>query len=136
MDYDDPMKKTVIILAILLLLPLVYLIQNHRNYGNALPPQLPSDIRVVDGQIISGRRTLFEDGQGFVIDIRSGLPYHEVLNFYTEQYENSGLGSALGMGAEFSAADFRLGSKRILLEIHSGEATTYVTMAIHLGKWW
>ena len=30
----------------------------------------------------------------------------------------------------------RLGSKRILLEIHSRETATYITMAIHLGKWW
>ncbi len=37
---------------------------------------------------------------------------------------------------EFSVADFRLGGKRILLEIHSRETTTYITMAIHLGKWW
>ena len=130
------MKKTVIILATLILLPLLYLIQNHWNYGNTLPPQLPSDVRVVEGQIISGRRTLFEDGQGFVIDIQSSLPYRDVLNFYAEQYENSLLDSAPGMGAEFSVADFRLGSKRILLEIHAGKATTYVTMAIHLEKWW
>ena len=130
------MKKTLVILAALFLLPLLYLIQNHRNYGDRLPPQLPSDIRVVEGQIISGRRTLFEDGQGFVIDIQSNLPYGEVLNFYTEQYQHSRLAIAPGMGAEFSTADFRLGSKRILLEIHARQAATYVTMAIHLGKWW
>ena len=130
------MKKTLVMLASFFILPLLYLIQNHWNYGDVLPPQLPSDIRVVDGKIISGRRTLFEDGQGFVIDIQSGLPYREVVNFYAEQYQNSRLESAPGLGAEFAVADFRLGSKRILLEIHSGGAFTSVTMAIHLGQWW
>lgn len=130
------MKQTFIILALLIVLPVVYLIRNHRDYGEALPPGLPSDISIVEGQVMSGRRTLFEDGRGYVVDIRSDLSYGEVLNFYAEKYGNARLRDAPGMGSEFSVADFRLGSKRILLEIHSREATTYVTMAIHLGEWW
>jgi hypothetical protein len=130
------MKKYLIMLALLVLLPLFYLIPNHRNYGEALPPGLPADIPVVAGQIISGRRTLFEDGAGYVVDIRSDLSYDEVVNFYATRYGNVSLTDAPGMGEEFSVADVRLGSKRILLEIHSRESSTYVTMAIHLGKWW
>jgi hypothetical protein len=130
------MKKSLFILTLLLVLPLVYLIRNHANYGEVLPPGLPTDIPIVEGQVISGRRTLFEDGRGYVVDIRSDLSYGEVLKFFADSYGSDGLTDAPGMGAEFSVADFRLGSKRIFLEIHSSEATTYVTMAIHLGKWW
>ena len=130
------MKKTLVILGLLFVLPFLYLIRNHWNYGEALPPGLPSDIPIVEGQVISGRRTLFEDGRGYVVDIRTDLSYSEVLNFYAERFGNDRLTDAPGMGAEFSVADIRLGSKRIFLEIHSREATTYVTMAIHLGDWW
>ncbi len=130
------MRRTLVILALLFVLSLVYLIRNHANYGEALPPGLPSDIPIVEGQVISGRRTLFEDGRGYVVDIRTDLSYGEVLNFYAERYGNDCLEGAPGMGAEFSVADFGLGSKRIFLEIHSREATTHVTMAVHLGKWW
>jgi tRNA threonylcarbamoyladenosine modification (KEOPS) complex Pcc1 subunit len=130
------MKQTFVILALLIALPVVYLIRNHANYGEALPPGLPADIPIVEGQVISGRRTLFEDGRGYVVDIRSDLSYREVLQFYAERVVNGRLTDAPGMGTEFSVADFRLDGKRILLEIHAREATTYVTMAIHLGKWW
>ena len=130
------MKKALVIAALLIVSALVYLIRNHTNYGEALPPGLPSDISIVEGKVISGRRTLFEDGRGYVVDIQTDLSYGEVLNFYAVRYGNGRLTAAPGMGAEFSVADFRLGSKRILLEIHSKESKTYVTMAIHLGKWW
>ena len=130
------MKKAFVIPALLIVLALVYLVRNHTNYGAVLPPGLPSDIPIVEGQVISGRRTLFEDGRGYVVDIRTDLSYSEVLNFYAERFGNDRLTAAPGMGAEFSVADIRLGSKRIFLEIHSREATTYVTMAIHLGDWW
>jgi hypothetical protein len=129
------MKQAFIILALLIVLPLVYLVRNHTNYGEALPPGLPTDVPIVQGQVISGRRTLFEDGRGYVIDIRSDMPYDQVLEFYAETIGRDRLTDAPGMGTEFSVADFRLGSKRVLLEIHSREATTYVTTAIHLGKW-
>ena len=130
------MKKVLLIPALLLVTALVYLIQNHTSYGAALPPGLPSDIPIVEGKIISGRRTLFEDGRGYVVDIRTDLSYGEVVEFYADRYGEGGLRAAPGMGAEFSVADFRVGSKRILLEIHSRETATYITMAIHLGKWW
>ena len=130
------MKKALVILALLLVLALAYLIRNHTNYGEALPPGLPSDVAIVEGKIISGRRTLFEDGRGYVVDIQTDLSYGEVVEFYADRYRNGRPTAAPGMGAEFSVADFRLGSKRIFLEIHSRETTTFITMAIHLGKWW
>ena len=130
------MKKALVVPAFLTVMALGYLIRNHMNYGEALPPGLPSDIPIIEGKVISGRRTLFEDGRGYVVDIRTDLSYGEVVEFYADRYGNSRSTAAPGMGAEFSVADFRLGSKRILLEIHSRETATYITMAIHLGKWW
>ncbi len=130
------MKKALVIPALLIVLAIVYLIRNHMDYGEALPPGLPSDIPIVKGKVISGRRTLFEDGRGYVLDIQTDLSYGEVVEFYSDRYGHERLRAAPGMGAEFSVASFRLGSKRILLEIHSSETTTYITMAIHLGEWW
>ncbi len=130
------MKKVLVVLALLIVTALAYLIQNHRNYGETLPPGLPADIPVVDGKIISGRRTLFEDGRGYVIDIQTDLPYGEVIEFYADRYGDGHLIAQPGMGADFSTAAFRVGSKKIRLEIHSRDEKTYVTMAIHLGRWW
>ena len=130
------MKKTLFILALLIVSAVVYLIRNHTNYGEALPPGLPSDIPIIEGKVISGRRTLFEDGRGYVVDIQTDLSYGEVVEFYADTYGNSRSTAVSGMEAEFSGADFRLGSKRILLEIHPRETTTYITMAIPLEKWW
>ncbi len=130
------MKKYLAVLAVLFMLPLAYLILNHRNYGEVLPPGLPPNIPIVDGQVLSGRRTLFEDGMGYVVDIRTDLSYGEVLEFYVERFGNDRLTDAPGMGEEFSVGDFRLGGKRIFLEIHSMQSSTIVTMAIHLGEWW
>jgi len=130
------LKKVLVIPVLLILSTLVYLIQNHTDYGEVLPPGLSSDISIVEGRVISGRRTLFEDGRGYVIDIESDLSYVEVVEFYARRYGSDHLVTAPGMGAEFSVADFHLGDKRIFFEIHSKGENTYITMAIHLGKWW
>ena len=130
------MKKVLVVLALLIVTALAYLIQNHRNYGETLPPGLPSDIPVVEGKIISGRRTLFEDGRGYVIDIQTDLSYAEAVEFYADRYGDGYLTAQPGMGAEFSTAAFRVGNKNIRLEIHARETKTYVTMAVHLGRWW
>jgi hypothetical protein len=129
-------KKALVIPAVLIVLALGYLIRNHTNYGEALPPGLPSDIPIIEGDVISGRRTLFEDGRGYVLDIQTDLSYGEVVEFYADRYGTGRPIAAPEIGAELSIADFRLGSKRILLEIHPRGTTTYITMAIHLGEWW
>ncbi len=130
------MKKAIAVLALLIGVPLVYLVQNHANYGEALPPGLPADLPIIEGRIISGRRTLFEDGRGYAIDIQTDLSYREAVEFYAERYGHDHVRAAPGMGPEFSTAAFRVGHKKILLEIHTREAKTFVTMAIHLGRWW
>jgi hypothetical protein len=130
------MKKVLIAAALLIVTVLGYLIQNHANYGENLPPGLSSDIPVVKGNVISGRRTLFEDGRGYVIDIQTDLSYGEVVAFYADRFGDDRLITAPRMGAEFSTAAFRVGGEKVLLEIHSRETKTYVTMAIHSGRWW
>ncbi len=130
------MKKALAIPALLVLAALVYMVRNHADYGEALPPGFPSDISVVAGEIISGRRTLFEDGRGYVVDIRTDLPYREVVAFYADRYGEDGFRDAPGMGEAFSVGDIRVGGKRILLEIHSRDTLTYVTIAVHVGEWW
>ena len=67
------MKKALVIAVLLIVSALVYLIRNHTNYGEALPPGLPSYIPIVEGKVISGRRILFEDGRGYVVDIQTDL---------------------------------------------------------------
>lgn len=130
------MQKALAILALLILSAFGYLAVNHRNYGAKLPPGLPADVPVVDGQVVAGRRTLFEDGKGYVVSIESGLPYDAVVEFYADRVGQGDLTAAPGMGAEFSVGSFRLDGKTILLEIHSMEKTTHVTIAVHLGEWW
>jgi hypothetical protein len=130
------MKKALVIPALLIVSALVYLIVNHTDYGATLPPGLPSDIPIVEGKVLSGRRTLFEDGRGYVVDIESDRPYAEVVEFYADRFTDGRITAAPGMGAEFSVANFRLGDKRLLLEIHAKDTTTYITMAIHLRQWW
>lgn len=130
------MKKFLLAPALLIISALVYFTWNHWNYGEALPPGLPADIPVVEGRVVSGRRTLFEDGTGYVVDVLSELSYDEVLDFYADRFGRDSLTDATGMGRDFSVADIRIGDKRILLEIHSGNSSTWVTMAVHLGRWW
>ncbi len=129
------MKKALVIPAVFVIAALVYMIRNHADYGAAFPPGFPSDIPIVAGEIISGRRTLFEDGRGYVVDIRADLPYREVVEFYADRYGKDGFRDAPGMGEAFSVGDIRIADRRILLEIHSRDTHTYVTMAVHLGEW-
>lgn len=135
----DKLNKPGTFLTIALLLgvtALAYLIRNHADYGENLPPGLPADIPIVDGTIISGRRTLFEDGRGYVVDIQTELSYAEAVEFYADRVGYDRIRPAPGMGATFSTAAFRLGGKNIRLEIHVRDKKTYVTIAIHLGTWW
>jgi len=130
------MKNVLALMALVIMALVAYLIRNHADYGTSLPQGLPADIAIVNGEVISGRRTLFEDGKGYVIDIRTDLDYAEVVKFYADAYAHAGFEAAQGMGAQFTVVDFLVEGKQILMEIHSREAQTHVTMAIHLNKWW
>lgn len=131
------MMRQLILVAIgSVISAVVYVLWNHADLGPRLPQELSPDIPLVDGIVMSARRTLFEDGRGYVIDIQTDLPYAQVLQFYGDKLGNGAIDHATGMGAQFSVAEFRLGSQRIFLEIHAGEEITHVTTAIHLRSWW
>ena len=112
------------------------MVRNHADSGEALPPSFPPDIPIVEGEILSGRRTLFEDGRGYVVDIKTDLSYRQVVEFYADRYGEDGFREAPGIGEDSSVGDIRAGGKRILLEIHSRDTLTYVTIAVHVGEWW
>lgn len=130
------MKQAILVAILLAISAVAYLLWNHAGLGPRLPPELSSDIPLVDGTVISGRRTLFEDGRGYVIDIETDLSYRQVVQFYGARIGADAIDKEPGMGAEFSVAEFWVGSKRIYLEIHAREEVTRVTTAIHLGSWW
>ena len=130
-------KKTFAILALLAVaLPATYLVLNHWSYGAALPPGLSADVLIIEGEVLSGRRTLFEDGRGYALDLRTDIPYHQVRKIYADRYGPEHLTDAAGMGADFSVARYRVGDQRIQMEIHAKDEYTYVSMAVHLGRWW
>ena len=130
------MRQAILVAIWFVISAVVYLLWKHADFGSRMPPELSSDIPFVDGIVISGRRTLFEDGRGYVIDIQTDLTYGGVLQYYGAQIGGGAINKAPGMGAQFSVAEFRLGSKRIYLEIHAQEEITRVTTAVHLGSWW
>jgi hypothetical protein len=101
-----------------------------------MPPGMPADIPIVEGDLVAGKRTLFEDGKGYVLSIESKRAYPEVVQFYKDHYANGRIAPAPGMGPAFSVARFSVGDKRVFLEIHAKEKLTQITMAIHLGRWW
>ena len=130
-------KKTFAILALLVVaLPATYLVLNHTSYGAALPPWLSADVLIIEGEVLSGRRTLFEDGRGYALDLRTDIPYQQVRKIYADRYGPENLTDAPGMGADFSVARYRVGDQRIQMEIHAKDDYTYVSMAVHLGRWW
>ena len=130
------MKQSILVAISLVISAVAYVLWNHVDFGPRLPPELSSDIPFVEGTLMSGRRTLFEDGRGYVIDIQTDLPYGQVLHYYDAKIGRGAVNRTPGMGAEFSVAEFRLGNKRIYLEIHAQEEITRVTTATHLGSWW
>ncbi|UCC14920.1 MAG: hypothetical protein JSW21_02915 [Gammaproteobacteria bacterium] len=130
------MKSVFVIAALVMTAAVVYLSRNHADYGNALPPGLPTDVPIVAGTVLSSRRTLFEDGMGYVLDLQTDLSYEEVVEFYRDMLGIGWIADAPGMGAQFSVGRSRLGDTRVFLEIHSSGASTHVTLAVHLGRWW
>jgi hypothetical protein len=81
-----------------------------------LPADFPADVPIISGEIYSARRTTFEDGRGFVVDVLTSLSYEEVLAFYADVVGPRGNGY-------------------VLVETTSRDTPTrYVTIAVHLGQ--
>ncbi len=84
--------------------------------NGTLPAGFPADVPIISGEIYSARRTNFEDGRGFVVDVLTTLSYEEVVAFYADVVGPRGNGS-------------------VLVETTRGNtATRYVTIAVHLGQ--
>ena len=80
-----------------------------------LPKDFPADVPIISGEIYSARRTTFEDGKGFVVDVLTRQSYEEVRDFYADVVGPRGNGY-------------------VLVETTRGDAPTrYVTIAVHLG---
>jgi hypothetical protein len=112
-----------------------------KDFGNELPPGFPTDIPLIEGQLEDSRSTLFDDGKGFVIGIRSPLSMEESVSFYKEAFKNNSepaVFSALIQTSDPSqkvvSIDVQRGTMYLLMEIVSGSETTYVNISVHLKK--
>lgn len=112
-----------------------------KNYGNQLPPGLPSSIPIIEGTIEDSRSTTFEDGKGFVIGIRTPVSYEDTIKFYKEAFETKGDSAKftqainmVGTSEKVMTVEVRQGINAIAMEIVSGEGSSYVNIAVHLGK--
>ena len=86
------------------------------NVNGQLPADFPADVPIISGEIYSARRTTFEDGRGFVVDVLTTLSYEEVVAFYADVVGPRGNGY-------------------VLVETTSRDTPTrYVTIAVHLGR--
>ena len=112
-----------------------------KNYGNQLPPGLPSSVPIIEGNIEDSRSTTFEDGKGFVIGIRTPLSYEDAIKFYKEAFESKGDAAKFtqatnmsGTSEKVMAVEAHQGINTIFMEIVSGKSSSYVNIAVHLGK--
>jgi hypothetical protein len=86
------------------------------NINGQLPADFPADVPIISGEIYSARRTTFEDGSGFVVDVLTRLSHEEVVAFYANVVGPRGNGY-------------------VLVETTSRDTPTrYVTIAVHLGR--
>jgi hypothetical protein len=86
------------------------------NLNGELRADFPADVPIISGEIYSARRTTFEDGKGFVVDVLTRLSYEEVVVFYVDVVGPRGNGYVL---VETTSLD---------------TPTRYVTIAVHLGR--
>lgn len=114
---------------------------SEKSYGNQLPPGLPSSIPIIQGTIEESRDARFEDGKGFIIGIRTPLSYEDSIEFYKKAFKTSGDTATFneatnmsGTSQKVMAVETHQEQSLVLMEIISGEDSTYVNIAVHLGK--
>ena len=86
------------------------------NLNGELPADFPADVPIIGGEIYSARRTTFEDGKGFVVDVLTTLSYEDVVAFYADVVGPRENGYVL---VETTRRD---------------TPTRYVSIAVHLGR--
>ena len=111
-----------------------------KNYGDQLPPGFPSSIPIIEGKIEDSRSTTFEDGKGYVIGIRTPNSYEGTIKFYKEAFKTMGDAAKFtqatnmsGTSEKVMAVEASQGTNTIAMEIVSGEGSSYVNIAVHLG---
>jgi len=136
------MKKIISILILLVIGSFAWWYHS-TDYGNTLPPQLPSTVPIIDGKIVVSRETIFEDGKGYVIEIESPRKFDDVIEYYKTAFAKTG--TAVTFNPMFSmegspqeqmmSGEAIQGSNLILLEVISKGDSTYVNTAVHMRKW-
>ena len=114
---------------------------SNKSYGDQLPPGFPSSIPIIQGTIEESRHAKFEDGKGYIIGIRTPMGYEESIKFYKEAFKINGdtakfveATNMSGTSEKVMAVEVYQGEMLILMEIISGEASSYVNIAVHLRK--
>lgn len=112
-----------------------------KNYGQQLPEGLPSSIPIIEGNIEDSRSTTFDDGKGFVIGIRTTMSYEDTIEFYKEAFKTKGdpakftqATNMSGTSQKVMAVEAQQEKITILMEIISGEGSTYVNIAVHFDN--
>lgn len=134
-------KTMRLVLVLILILGLLAGCSYNKDYGNQLPPDLPSSVPIVEGTIEDSRRTTFEVDKGFVVGIRTPLNYEETIQYYDEALKTNGYTAVFKEATIISDAPERMmtfeankDALTVFGEIGSRENSTYVNLAVHLGK--
>lgn len=132
------MNKKYLMLILLLFIAGLFIWSNAlEDYGSSLPPMLSTEIPIIDGEIVSSKEAKFDDGSGYVIEIKTEKNFEEVIAYYKDEFNKKGVILSFHdviSEEKVASAEAVQQSTIILLEIIDKTDYTFVTMAIHLGK--
>ena len=134
-------KTSCLIFVLILVLGMLAGCGYNKNYGQQLPPELPPSVPIVAGDIEDSRRTTFEVDNGFVVGIRTQLSYQETILFYENSLRLNGYNAVFkeavtmpGTSEKMMSFEADRDNTVIFGEIISKADSTYVNLAVHLGK--
>lgn len=137
------MNKKIIGIIFLLVIATFAWWYHSKDYGNIVPPGLPSTVPIIDGKILSSRETIFEDGKGYVIEIESPRKFNDAIEYYKTEFAKTGtvvtftpmFSESGALLEQMMAGEAIQGSNIIFLEILSKGDSTFVNTAVHMRKW-
>lgn len=105
-------------------------------YNHVIPPELPRNIPVIDGNIISSVKAVDIYGNtSFGIEIETEKPVSEVVAYYNNEFIKSGNSEKISIQQvdkdSFSADGF-FGKHALGLEIYPLNDKTMVSLSVHL----